>query len=199
MAALLLIMANEEYSKDRSYSMQMLFEQAYEKYYQIFYAYFFGRTSDKEAAQDLLQETFLRVWRHCQSLQELTDEQQRAWMFTIARNLLIDYYRHRATRSAAEDEFAQFALPSPGTQNDMDALVGEMEQVAQLDLAIKRLPEELRTVLVLGTLAGMSSTEIGAMLGKPAGTVRYQMAKARKKLAEALHLFVPDFYQKEDA
>ena len=160
--------------------------------YQALYAYLFGRTADAEVAHDLLQETFLRVWRHRQKLSEQTVEQQRAWMFAIARNLLIDSYRRRTIRSAAEDEFAQSVGIPPAVQQEIEVQVEEREQVALLHLAIKQLPEDLRTVLVLGLLAEMSSSEIGAVLGKPAATVRYQMAKARKLLAEALHLLAPN-------
>jgi RNA polymerase sigma-70 factor (ECF subfamily) len=190
-------MASDEVSMDGSPSMQTLFEQVYENHYQVLYAYFVGRTADTEAAQDLLQETFLRVWRHRQSLPERTDEQQRAWLFAIARNLLTDYYRHRATRSAVEDEVAPSALPSLAMQDDMDAQVEEREYVALLDSAIKRLPEDLRTVLVLAVLAEMSSTEMSAVLGKPAGTIRYQLAKARKYLADELQRFAPSPPRKE--
>jgi RNA polymerase sigma-70 factor (ECF subfamily) len=178
--------------------MQLLFEQVYEYYSQVLSAYFFGRTADTEAAQDLLQETFLRVWRHRESLHARTDEQQRAWLFAIARNLLTDYYRHRATCAAVEDQFAESSLASPATQDDMHAQVEESEQVALLDVAIKRLPEELRTVLALSVLAELSSTEIGAILGKPAGTIRYQLAKALKYLADELQRFAPDPLRREE-
>ncbi len=192
-------MASNEGSTDGLPSLQALFERAYDMSYQALYAYLFGRTADAEMAQDLLQETFLRVWRHRQELSERTDEQQRAWMFAIARNLLIDSSRRRSVRSAAEDEFAQTAVVSLGMQKEVEIQVEKMEQIALLGQAIKQLPEDLRTVLVLGVLAEMSSTEIGAVLGKPAATVRYQMAKARKMLAGALHLLVPNDAQKERA
>lgn len=191
-------MASNEGSPDGLPSLQTLFEQAYDTSYQALYAYLFGRTADAEMAQDLLQETFLRVWRHRQKLSEQTEEQQRAWMFAIARNLLIDASRRRTVRSAAEDEFAQSAGVVPGMRDvEVEVQVEEMEQVTLLGQAIKQLPEDLRTVLVLGVLAEMSSTEIGAALGKPAATVRYQMAKARKMLAGALHLLVPNDAKKE--
>jgi RNA polymerase sigma-70 factor, ECF subfamily len=192
-------MAGNEDATDGLPSLQTLFERAYDTSYQALYAYLFGRTADAEMAQDLLQETFLRVWRHRQKLSERTDEQQRAWMFAIARNLLIDSSRRRSVRSAAEDEFAQTAVVSLGMQKEVEIQVEKMEQIALLGQAIKQLPEDLRTVLVLGVLAEMSSTEIGAVLGKPAATVRYQMAKARKMLAGALHLLVPNDAQKERA
>lgn len=183
---------------DGSPSTQTLFVQLYETHYQILYAYFVGRTADTEAAQDLLQDTFLRVWRHRQSLPQRTGEQQRAWLFAIARNLLTDYYRHRATRAAVEDEVAPSMLPPPLMQGDLDAQVEEREHLALLDRAIERLPEELRTVLVLAVLAGMSSAEMSAILGKPAGTIRYQLAKARKYLAHELQCFAPTSPRKEE-
>jgi RNA polymerase sigma-70 factor (ECF subfamily) len=72
----------------------------------------------------------------------------------------------------------------------MEKRLEERELVALLDLAIKRLPEDLRTVLALSVLAEMSSTEISAALGKPAGTIRYQLARARKYLADELQPFI---------
>jgi len=57
-----------------------------------------------------------------------------------------------------------------------------------LDAAIARLPEALRTVLVLQVLGDRTSAEIGELLGRPAGTVRYQLAQARRRLAEELRL-----------
>lgn len=180
------------------FPLQQIFERAYDTFYQALYAYFFGRTADAEVAQDLLQETFLRVWRHRQTLSEQTDEQQRAWIFAIARNLLTDSYRRRTVRSAVEDAPGQAAAVFFDMQQEVEVQVEEREQVALLGLAIKQLPEDLRTVLALGVLADMSSNEIGVLLGKPAGTVRYQMAKARKMLAETLHLFMPNETKKEE-
>ena len=64
----------------------------------------------------------------------------------------------------------------------------EGEQLDALNLAIQRLPEELRVVLVMAVLDGRTSSEIGALLGRPAGTVRYQLAQARQQLARDLRL-----------
>jgi RNA polymerase sigma factor (sigma-70 family) len=64
----------------------------------------------------------------------------------------------------------------------------ERETVHELHGAIQRLPDELRVVLVLHVLDGRNSTEIGALLGRPPGTVRYQLAEARHRLARELRL-----------
>jgi RNA polymerase sigma-70 factor, ECF subfamily len=62
------------------------------------------------------------------------------------------------------------------------------ERLAQLDAAIRELPEEQRVILSMATAGGLTSREIGEALGEPAGTVRYRLSQARKQLAAALDL-----------
>src|SRR6476660_2722026 len=79
------------------------FDALYDEHRQPLYAYFVGRTSDDELALDLLQEAFTRAWRNLDMLLGLPSARQRAWLFAIGRNLVIDQYRSRAARSAALD------------------------------------------------------------------------------------------------
>jgi RNA polymerase sigma-70 factor (ECF subfamily) len=69
---------------------------------------------------------------------------------------------------------------------DVEAEYGE--RLAQLDAAIRELPEEQRVILSMATAGGLTSREIGEALGEPAGTVRYRLSQARKQLAAALDL-----------
>ena len=62
------------------------------------------------------------------------------------------------------------------------------ERLAQLDAAIRHLPEEQRVILSMATAGGLTSRQIGEALGEPAGTVRYRLSQARKQLAAALDL-----------
>src|SRR5437763_8254538 len=82
------------------------FDALYEEHRQTLHAYFLGRTSDPELALDLLQEAFIRAWRNLEMLLALEPRRQRAWLFAIARNLVIDQYRGRAARTAAHDALA---------------------------------------------------------------------------------------------
>jgi RNA polymerase sigma-70 factor, ECF subfamily len=160
------------------------FDVVYVEHRRTLFAYFLGRTADREQALDLLQELFVRVWRGLDGLESLPPDKRPAWLFSVARNLVVDHYRARATRErtrAALDAPAQWAaLPEPA--------VLEGETLHDLHDAIQRLPEELRVVLVLHVLDGRTSTEIGALLGRPPGTVRYQLAEARRRLARDLRL-----------
>jgi len=167
-------------------SSASVFDDVYAAHRTTLHAYFLGRTGDPELALDLLQEVFLRAWRSVQTLAALPAERRHFWLFSIARNLVVDIYRKRGAGDAAHERLHRLATPEHAEAAERDAL--EHEQLAELDAAIRRLPDELRAVLVLQVLGERTSTEIGEILGRPAGTVRYQLAQARRRLADELHL-----------
>jgi RNA polymerase sigma-70 factor (ECF subfamily) len=137
---------------------------------------------------DLLQEAFVRAWRNLDTLLTLPTQRQRAWLFATGRNLVIDQYRSRATRTAAHDALQATTDQAALVSESAEHTVEREDELRLVDAAIQQLPEELRTVLVLQVLGEHTSAEIGVMLGRPAGTVRYQISRARKLLAEALRL-----------
>lgn len=154
-----------------------IFNQIYEAHRAAIYAYLFGRIHHREGAQDLLQETFTRAWLHVEKLAEMEEGQQRFWLFSIAKNLSIDYHRRTQRWQTATERLAN-------SSSSMSSGVAELrEQLLVLDEAIEKLPETLRVVLSLHVLGGMNSKEIGRLLDVPAGTIRYQLSQARKRLA----------------
>lgn len=156
-----------------------LFDSLYAAQHRPLYAYLLGAVSDHDAAADLLQEVFLRVWQHRETVAAMPEERRRFWLFRVARNARLDYYRRRGVRATHEQPMAE------GDAGEVAAL-GGLGSTVELDAAIARLPEDLRTVLVMSALGGMDSGEIGAALDRPAGTVRYQLMRARRLLAEEL-------------
>lgn len=167
---------------------EALFDGLYDDHRQALHAFFLGRTSDPELALDLLQEAFTRAWRSLDTLLPLPSERRRAWLFAVARNLVIDQYRGRAVRTAAHDALVAAADAAEHVADGPEVAVERDQELQRVDRAIRRLPEHLRTVLVLQVLGERTSAEIGEMLDRPAGTVRYQLSHARKRLAEELRL-----------
>jgi RNA polymerase sigma-70 factor, ECF subfamily len=163
-----------------------LFDALYEEHRQTLHAFFLGRTSDAELALDLLQEAFVRAWRNLDLLRDLSAPRQRAWLFAVARNLVVDQYRSRAARSAAHDALAATINPSDQVVAGPEITAERDRELRLVDEAIQRLPEELRTVLLLQVVGERTSAEIGELLGRPAGTVRYQISRARTRLADEL-------------
>src|SRR5690606_18391343 len=66
---------------------EQLFTEIFEANHRAVHAYLLGRVGDRELARDLVQETFLRVWRRLDEVAALPSERRQAWIFTVARNL----------------------------------------------------------------------------------------------------------------
>ena len=137
-----------------------------------------------QSAADLMQEVFLRVWQHLEKLTGMPDDGQRAWIFTVARNLSVDAYRHQRTRAGAEQALADEPAPAPPSAASTAVIAAE--RVAVVGEAIRRLPEQQRVTLAMAAAGELTSAEIAAALGVPAGTVRYRLSLARRAVAEAL-------------
>lgn len=169
-------------------TQETLFNGVYDAHRQSLHAYLFGRTGDSELTLELLQESFLRAWRHVHVLQGMEESQHRYWLFSIAKNLLTDHYRKQATRSTIDKQLQNDMNVTAAAPRTPHEEMAEQQQMQILDQAIQRLPEDLRTVLLMQVLGEMNSTQIGELLDRPAGTVRYQISAARKRLAEAMKL-----------
>lgn len=160
------------------------FTEMYDAHRQPVHAYFLGRTSDPALAPDLVQETFLRLWRRIDEVAALPPDKQRGWIFTVARNLTIDSYRSGANRRLAAVRAAEPDIAPAGEQPD--ARAERADQLRILAAAIRQLPEPQRIAITMQASGGMTSTQIGAALGEPAGTIRYRISEARRTLARAL-------------
>jgi RNA polymerase sigma-70 factor, ECF subfamily len=165
-----------------------VFTQIFDRHRHAVHAYFLGRIADPELARDLVQEAFLRAWRRLSEIAPLPPDKQRAWIFPVAHNLAVDSYRAGAARQAAEAALRQQAATEEATVAGPHLEAESRERLAQVDAAIRRLPEEQRVILSMATAGGLTSRQIGEALGEPAGTVRYRLSQTRKQLAAALDL-----------
>jgi len=164
------------------------FDRIYDANHRALHAYFLGRTGDPEIALDLSQEAFLRVWRNVSKLQDLTPQRQRYWLYTVAKNLVTDLYRGSASQRAARQKVTRDLRSGENHEDGPQAELEIRERLEAVDGAMSELPEDLRTPLVLQVMGRLSSSQIGEALELPAGTVRYRIAMARKRLVELLRL-----------
>ena len=133
---------------------------------------------DPHLAQDAVQETFLRAWqaahRYDPALASL-----RVWLFSIARNVMLDAHRRRGRPSWAH------AMAQEGLEARLDAVGDETEHVlarAVVGAAISELSPEHREVVVETYLRGRSYDELAAETGVAPGTLRSRMFYALKAL-----------------
>jgi RNA polymerase sigma-70 factor (ECF subfamily) len=131
---------------------------------------------DRQKAEDLVQETIVRAWRHPEAL---TDRPARPWLFAVARNLAVDAYRARQSRPPETGQEAFDTLPA---HDDADRTL-ESWAVAE---ALASLRPDHRSVIVETYYRGCSVAEAAATLGIPAGTVKSRTYYALKALKLAL-------------
>jgi RNA polymerase sigma-70 factor (ECF subfamily) len=131
-------------------------------------------SGDRQRAEDLVQETLLRAWRHPEALDPGRGS-VRAWLFTTARNLAIDSWRRRSVRVG---EVVTDALPEALTDDETDRTV-EAWLIAE---ALGRLSPVHREVLVECFYRGRSVAEASARLGVPPGTVKSRTHYALRSL-----------------
>lgn len=135
---------------------------------------------DKHVAEDIVQETLLKLWQHPEAL-ATKHESIRPWLFTVARNLLTDHRRRRARAGEVYD----VAMDRPQTDSRIDASL----QAHDMLVALSRLSEEHRTVLVDVYYRGRRLTDTAAALGLPLGTVKsriYYALRALRSVTEQL-------------
>jgi RNA polymerase sigma-70 factor, ECF subfamily len=136
-----------------------------------------GLTGNRQAAEDLVQESIVRGLRYFDSYRA---ENFRAWMAAIMRNL----YRDRPmtpTVPADEDRVRQIRDPAP----DPEQIVLAEDRAARLRALVAALPDGLREVLVLREFGGLSYAQIASTLAVPIGTVMSRLARAREDLRAA--------------
>lgn len=133
---------------------------------------------DRSRAQDVVQETLLRAWRHPRVLDQ-SERSARAWLFTVARNVVIDDWRTR--RAQLEVSTAEPPEPSGGG-DETDRLL-QSWVVAE---ALERLSAEHREVLLACYYRGQSVAQAAHHLGVPEGTVKSRTHYALRALRLAL-------------
>jgi RNA polymerase sigma-70 factor, ECF subfamily len=139
--------------------------------------YFLVQSFSRRFAEDLLQETWMRVHkaRHTYRF----DEPVLPWIFSIARHTRLDHYRKRRRveiRETPVDVLPQSAAPQPDSPPDL----------ADLDAMLRELPESQREVIVMLKVSGMSIEEVARATRASAGSVKQKAHRAYEKLRAVL-------------
>lgn len=132
----------------------------------------------QQDAEDIAQQALVRAHRHFSRLRDR--DRFRAWLVRTTWRLALDWRRAHRRRSARE----QWLAPAPVGNAETDALAAD--RAARLWAAIDDLPGRLRLVLVLAAIEGHTMSEVAALAGLPAGTVKSRLHEAKRRLAERL-------------
>ena len=152
-----------------------LFKELWGKYQKSIYRYF-RREFNREVAEDLCQQTYLKLWEHIETLHSKNIFQQRAWLYTVAKNVRNDYLRYK---SGHNQNFIWQELI------DSDKLIEpNLEESILIHKAMDEMTKEDRDLLNMAQF--LTSNEIGEVFGISASAVRSRIQKAKQRLAERL-------------
>jgi RNA polymerase sigma-70 factor (ECF subfamily) len=144
---------------------------------------------DSTTAEDLAQEVFVKAYRHLAAYD--SRRKLASWLFKIAHNTTIDHLRHGALDTvplaAEKAEGGDLLAVLADSAAESPAAAAERRDMARaLERAIARLRPEYREAVVLRYVEGLSYLEISDVLGLPLGTLKTNLHRARKELAEAM-------------
>ena len=157
--------------------------KAFGDLYSIFldriYRYVFYQVSNRATAEDLTEEIFLKAWEGIGKFKWKGPPFQ-AWLYRIARNHIIDYFRTNRQQQSLDEELA-------GDDNNPEQEAGDKQTQRMLSKAIFSLPEQQRQIILLKFIEGLENCEIAQILKKSQGAIRITQMRALDALREKLN------------
>jgi RNA polymerase sigma-70 factor (ECF subfamily) len=168
------------------------FDELYDAHRIAVYSFAYSLTQNRGEAEDLFQETWLRVAQYFPKVLDM--EKVKAWLFTITANLHKDALRKKRTRrrfllqkkwTADQDITGCEGVPEHAGSDESKGSE-KVEMGHAISQAVSNLPDQHRLIFMLKEFAGFKQSEISEILGMPIGTVKSVMFRAVKKLRQDL-------------
>lgn len=159
--------------------MSNLIETYYRDHRDELLAFVSSRLGGAVEAEDIVQNVFLRLLTTDKMITEITLP---ALTYTIARNLISDYYRRRNTY----EEFEHFIKRSSDDYSSMESVISAKELTELLERGLARIPENFREIYRMHIYGGMKVGEISQTLGEGYKSVEHRLGVARKALRSFL-------------
>jgi RNA polymerase sigma-70 factor, ECF subfamily len=155
------------------------FEELHRRYARSVLGIALRRLGDRGRAEDVTQDTFASVWRSA-SRYDPARGQAASWLYTVARNAIVDGLRRRPPPTVANPPDVAAGDPGPAEE-------AETEWVSwRVHRAVESLPDHERSLVELAYWSGLSQSEIAEYVGLPLGTVKTRTRAALRRLADEL-------------
>lgn len=155
------------------------FTLLYETYVRKIYDFLYFRTFHKETAEDLTSDTFLKVLRSIKRFDPLQAAFS-TWIYTIARNTLIDYVR---TKKETDDLSSYGNI---GERKDIEGALDAKEGIKEVRQILEQFPEEQRDIIVMRLWDDLSYREIASIVGKSEDACKMTFSRGMKMLRNQL-------------
>jgi|SRR5271157_1096528 len=157
------------------------FDVVYETLFPVIYRISLRVTGDREVAEDLCHDAFIKLMEHPDLLADI--EQSKYWLIRVVKNLSLNHEKRRKREKAAYSKFSRLSLTS--TDSSERQVMREATR-ADVQGALDALPPTLRFPLVFREYADLSYKEIGAILGISESNVKVRIFRARERVGKAL-------------
>ncbi len=156
------------------------FLSAYDMYADAIFRHCFFKVSDREVARDITQDVFTKTWQYLSDNKPVLN--MKAFLYKVAGNLVIDYYRKRKTDSLdlKIDEGVQFASE--------EVMGGQNAEIGIVIEALQKLPENYREVMRLRYVDDLTPGEIAEITGQSENAVSVKIHRGLEKLKHILHI-----------
>lgn len=158
------------------------FGEIYELFAERIFRYIYLKVGNKEEAEDLTQQVFIRTWESLKNFQ-FRKNPFSSWVYRIAHNLVVDFYRKQKETLSLNDEIRVEIVDSL----DLDENLYYKEEVKKILKFINQLPEEQKDILMLRFIDDLSYGEIAKIMKKSPLTLRVLQHRALKKLKELMN------------
>jgi len=156
------------------------FMAAYDEYADAIYRFCLMKVSTSQVAEDITQESFMRLWQYIKGGKKIQNE--RALLYTFARNLVIDWYRKK--KESSLDVLQDAGLEFAGNDHRRMEHTAEVSQVLAL---VDQLDPSSREAVLLRFVEGFSPQEIASLSGETPNAISVRINRALKKVQELIH------------
>ena len=157
------------------------FDVVYEKLFPIIYRVSLRVTGDRDVAEDLCHDAFIKLMERSDLLADV--EQSKYWLIRVVKNLSLNYEKRRNRERAAYSKYSR--LSSPTAESSESRMISEQTRT-DVQNALDSLPYNLRAPLVFREYGDLSYKEIGAILGISESNVKVRIFRARERLGKVL-------------
>lgn len=161
-------------------NFRKIFSQNYDKYIDKIYRFIFLKVSSQEVAEDLTSEVFLRFWEKLNT--KIKIENIQAFLYQIARNLVVDHYREKGRAQLVSVDYCQ--VPDQGVGLEEKAIIGS--DIDRIKVILAKINDDYREMIVWYYLDELSVPEIAQITEKSEEAVRVTIHRALNALKSEL-------------
>lgn len=170
----------EENEQSKKMAIEREFLSAYDDYSRAIYRHIYFRVSNKELADDLTSETFLKSWNYI--AEGKTIKTIKSFLYKTANNLIIDYYRQKYKESLPLDETIEISEQSESLSEKLEKKIS-MEAVME---NLNKLPKDYIQILIYRYVDELSIPEIKELTGKSATNIYVMIHRALKEMKKRI-------------